>query len=383
MANIDSNSEPDRNRHEEMKILTLLVILTTPLIAVAQTTAPRPAPAPIEIVVFSDFQCPFCAHFATGVREVQSKGIEDVPTTIKFKHFPLSIHPAALLVHQAAVAAAEQGKFWEMHDLLFTHQAAVSRENLLLYAKSLKLDLDRFRRDLDSERTGQLIEADRVEGEKLGVQGTPAFFINGLRYSGTRSLDQLRGLVTSEGRRLQTLAEITDTLMSKGPADAPVTLEFFADLESPVTPPALNVLDQMLKKYPKTVRLQFRNFPLSFHPQAALAHEASMIAARYGHFWEFASYIIEHQDALKEQDLIAQAGRLGLDQAGFAESLQQHKYAPRVETDLIAGMKKGLRGSPVVFVNGKRIDGVPSVQLLTEFIQAELTAQMAKQSERR
>ncbi len=182
---------------------------------------------------------------------------------------------------------------------------------------------------------------------------------------------------------MQALAEITDTLMSKGPADAPVTLEFFADLESPVTPLALNVLDQMLKKYPKTVRLQFRNFPLSFHPQAALAHEASMIAARYGHFWEFASYIIEHQDALKEQDLIAQAGRLGLDQGGFAESLQQHKYAPRVETDLIAGMKKGLRGSPVVFVNGKRIDGVPSVQLLTEFIQAELTAQVAKQSERR
>ena len=365
-----------------MKILTLLIILT-PLIAVAQTTAPRTAPAPIEIVVFSDFQCPFCAHFATAVREVQSKGIEGVPTTIKFKHFPLSIHPASLLVHQAAVAAAEQGKFWEMHDLLFTHQAAVSRENLLLYAKTLKLDLERFRSDLDSERTRQLIEADRIEGEKLGIQGTPAFFINGIRYSGTRSLDQLRSLVTSEGRRVQAVAEITDTLMSKGPADAPVTLEFFADLESPVTPLALNVLDQMLKKYPKTVRLQFRNFPLSFHPQAALAHEASMIAARYGHFWEFASYIIEHQDALKEQDLIAQAGRLGLDQGGFAESLQQHKYAPRVETDLIAGMKKGLRGSPVVFVNGKRIDGVPSVQLLTEFIQAELTAQMAKQSERR
>ena len=108
-----------------------------------------------------------------------------------------------------------------------------------------------------------------------------------------------------------------------------------------------------------------------------------MIAARYGHFWEFASYVIEHQDALKEQDLIAQAGRLGLDQTGFAETLQQHKYAPRVETDLIAGMKRGLRGSPVVFVNGKRIDGVPSIQLLTESIEAELTAQMAKQPERR
>ena len=368
-----------------MKILTLLLILTIPIVAVAQTKAPQAttAPTPVEIVVFSDFQCPFCAHFATAVREVQSKGIEGIPTTVKFKHFPLSIHPAALLAHQASVAAAEQGKFWEMHDLLFTHQAAVNRENLLLYAKALKLDLHRFRRDLDSERTKQLIETDRAEGEKLGIQGTPAFFINGNRFAGTRTLEQLKSLVTAEGRRLQTLAEITDALMSKGPADAPVTLEFFADLQSPVTPPALNVLDQMLRKYPKTVRLQFRNFPLSFHPQATLAHEATMIAARYGRFWEFANYVLEHQDTLKEQDLIVQAGRLGLDQTGFAESLQQHKYAPRVETDLIAGMKRGLRGSPVVFVNGKRIDGVPSVQLLAEYIEAELTAQMAKQSERR
>ncbi len=368
-----------------MKILALLLLLLVSLTAVAQTKTPASSAGPgtVEIVVFSDFQCPFCAHFATAVREVQAKGVAGIPTTVKFKHFPLNIHPAALLVHQASVAAAEQGKFWEMHDLLFSHQAAVTRENLLLYAKSLNLDLERFRRDLDSERIKQLIEADRVEGEKLGVQGTPAFFINGNGYSGTRSVEQLKSLVTAEGSRLQALSEITDTLMSKGPTDAPVTLEFFADLQSPVTRPALSVLDEMLKKYPKTVRLQFRNFPLLFHPQAALAHEATMIAARYGRFWEFASYVIEHQDALREQDLIVQAGQLGLDQRGFAETLQQHKYAPRVETDLIAGMKRGLRGSPVVFVNGKRIDGVPSVQLLTEYIEAELAAQMAKQSERR
>lgn len=366
-----------------MKTLALLFLLAAPLTAVAQTKTPAFTTSAVEIVVYSDFQCPFCAHFATAVREVQAKGIDGVPTTVRFKHFPLSIHPAALLAHQASVAAAEQGKFWEMHDLLFARQAAVSRENLLLYAKSLKLDLERFRRDLDSERTRQLIEADRIEGEKLGIQGTPSFFVNGNRYSGTRSVDQLKDLVTSENRRLQTLSEITDAVMSKGPADAPITLEFFADLQSPVTRPALSVLDQMLTKYPKTVRLQFRNFPLAFHQQSALAHEATMIAARYGRFWEFASFVLEHQDALKEQDLIVQAGQLGLDQRGFAETLQQHKYAPRVETDLIAGMKRGLRGSPVVFVNGKRIDGVPSMQLLTEYIEAELTAQMAKQSERR
>src|ERR1051325_5999203 len=164
MAATEPTSDPDRNRNEEMKILALLILLTVPLTAVAQTKTPASTaePSPMEIVVFSDFQCPFCAHFATAVREVQAKGIEGIPTTVKFKHFPLSIHPAALLAHQASVAAAEQGKFWEMHDLLFAHQAAVNRENLLLYAKSLKLDLERFRRDLDSEHIKQLIEADRI-----------------------------------------------------------------------------------------------------------------------------------------------------------------------------------------------------------------------------
>lgn len=367
---------------KEMRILTLIIILTVQLTAAAQKTVP-PAPIPqIEIVVFSDFQCPFCAHFATAVRELQSRGIAGTQATVRFKHFPLNIHPNALLAHQASLAAAEQGKFWEMHDLLFAHPSAIGRENLMVYAKTLRLNLNRFRRDLDSGRIKQLIAADKLEGDKLGIQGTPAFFINGNRYSGTRTLDQLTSLVTAEQRRLQALSEITDGLMSKGPADAPVTLELFADLQSPVTRPAIDVLEAVLRKYPATVRLQFRNFPLSFHPQAGLAHEAAMTAARHGRFWDFATYILNHQNSLKEQDLIAHAGRMGLDQVSFAETLQQHRYAPRVETDLLAGLKRGIRGSPVVFVNGKRIDGVPSMRLLTEYVDAELTAQSARQSAR-
>lgn len=367
-----------------MRILTLLIILMTPLAAMSQQNSPAvTAGTPrVEIVVFSDFQCPFCARFATAIRQLEAKGVEGIQTTIQFKHFPLNIHPAALPAHRASLAAAEQGKFWEMHDLLFAHQSAFSRENLLKYAKSIGLNMERFRKDLDSQRIMQVIEADKREGERLGVEGTPAFFLNGQRYSGTRSLDQLKALIVTEQRRLQALSEITDELMSKGPANAPVTLEFFADLQSPVTRPAITVLDQILRKYPSSVRLQFRNFPLSFHLQAPLAHEAAMTAARHGRFWEFASYILEHQDSLKEQDLIAHAGRVGINEANFAETLQKHRYAPRVDADLAAGLKKGIRGSPVVFVNGKRIDGVPSLQMLMEHVEAELLALTARQTSR-
>src|SRR6266700_6068161 len=95
----------------------------------------------VEVVVFSDFQCPFCRQFAQPIRDLQTQGIPGLRTTIAFKHFPLSFHPDSQLAHQAALAAGEQGKSWEMHDLLFANQSALKRENLVEYAKKLALDL--------------------------------------------------------------------------------------------------------------------------------------------------------------------------------------------------------------------------------------------------
>jgi protein-disulfide isomerase len=328
----------------------------------------------VEIVLFTDFQCPFCARFAQAFRELQSRGVDGIQTIVQFKHFPLSIHPAAPLAHQAALAAGEQGKFWEMHDLLFANQSAVGREDLVQYARKLGLDIDRFKKDLDGDRLKKLIEADKAEGEKLRVQGTPTFFVNGKEYSGALSFDQLKQLVQYEQWRMRVMSEIPENLLSHGPADAPVTLEFFADLQSPVSRPAIEVLDQVIRRYPLRVRIQFRNFPLAFHPQAPLAHEAAMAAASQGRFWEFARYILDHQGSLREQDLIALAGRLGLNEEKFAQLLGQHRYTARVDADLEAGARRGIRGSPVIFVNGNRIDGVPSFEKLVEYVESELAA---------
>ena len=178
----------------------------------------------------------------------------------------------------------------------------------------------------------------------------------------------------SDQRRALALADITDDLLAQGPKDARVTLEFFADLQSPVSRPAMEVIQQVVAHYPSAIRLQFRNFPLAFHPQAALAHEAAVTAARQGHFWEFAAFCLDHQDSLREQDLIAYAGRLGLDEANFAETLQQHRYSARVDADLEVGLQRGIRGSPTVLVNGRKIDGVPSLETLTEYVEAELAS---------
>ncbi len=357
-------------------ILTVsMFLVAAQLAAVEPKTSASAASDRVEIALFSDFQCPYCAQLAPAIREIQIKGIDGVQPTLVFKNFPLSIHPNAQLTHQAAMAAKEQGKFWEMHDLLFANPSKVQRPDLLAYAERLGLDMVQFEKDLNSDRVKQLIAADLAEGNKAGVSGTPSYTINGKAYSGTKSLAQLIELIAGDRRRARALAEVSDEVMSKGRTNAPVRLELFADLQSPVSRPALDVIEQVMARYPSTVRLQFRNFPLAFHPQAALAHEAAMTAARQGHFWEFAMFILAHQDSLREQDLIACAGRLGLDEAQFAQTIQEHRYAPRVEADLIAGQSRGIRGSPAILVNDKRIDGVPSFDKLREFVDAALNVQ--------
>jgi protein-disulfide isomerase len=121
------------------------------------------------------------------------------------------------------------------------------------------------------------------------------------------------------------------------------------------------------------VRIQFRNYPLSFHPQAALAHDAAVTAARDGYFWQMANYIFDHQESVREQDLIGYAARLGIDPAKFAETIRDRKYTPRVDADIADGYQRGVRGSPVIFVNSnRRIEGVPSIEELTRYVEEAL-----------
>ena len=354
----------------------LSIVLLASCLAVAETKTSEPdaTTGSVKIELFSDFQCPFCGRSAQPFRELMAKGVDGEKVDLVFKNFPLSFHPDAQLAAQAAMAAKEQGKFWEMHDLMFANQSAIKRDDLLGYAKKLGLNPERFRKDLDSDRIKQAVLRDQTDGTKRGVNGTPTYYIDGKEYSGARSFDELVKLIRGDQGVKRAIAELPDSVMSKGPADAPVVLEFFADLESPVSRPALEAVNQVMASHPDKVRLQFRNFPLAFHPQAPLAHEAAMDAARLGYFWQVATYILEHQDTLREQDLIAYAGSLGLDEKKFAETLQQRRYSARVDADVSDGFKRGIRGSPVVFVNSKRIDGVPSLQQLTEYVDVELAA---------
>jgi protein-disulfide isomerase len=148
------------------------------------------ADAPVTLVEYGDFECPYCGQAEPIVREL----LADFGAELRYvwRHLPLSdVHPRAQLAAEAAEAAAEQGAFWEMHDLLLAHQDALRPPDLMRYAEQLGLDTQRFDDDLRGHAHTARIYDD-VDGADLsGVSGTPTFFINGRRHYGAYDVDTL------------------------------------------------------------------------------------------------------------------------------------------------------------------------------------------------
>lgn len=158
-----------------------------------------PDAAPVEIVEFSDFQCPFCAKLRSALDRVRNDYGDRIRLT--YKQFPLPSHPQAGAAAEASLCAAAQGKFWEMHDELFAEQRLVSEEAFAEIAKRAGLDLSSFDACLSAhDRSGELA-ADKADAASLGIGSTPTFFINGRMFVGSKSYEALRDIVDSELRQ--------------------------------------------------------------------------------------------------------------------------------------------------------------------------------------
>ena len=149
-----------------------------------------PANAPVTLVEYGDFECPHCGRAYPIVKAVQrrlGKGLRFV-----FRHFPLTeVHAHAEHAAESAEAAGAQGRFWEMHDRLFERQFALEDEHLIEYALELGLDAPRVARELAAHTYKPQVRDDFMSGVRSGVNGTPTFFINGLRYDYTWNEDTL------------------------------------------------------------------------------------------------------------------------------------------------------------------------------------------------
>ncbi len=155
-----------------------------------------PADAPLSLVEYGDYQCPYCGAAYPVVKRLQKtlgKGLRFV-----FRNFPLTeAHPYARIAAEAAEGAALQGKFWEMHDLLFEEQKLLKPEMVPSWAKRIGLNLEQFENEIKQGLVEKRIKEDRQSGIRSGVNGTPTFFINGTRYDGPHDYDSLLAALES------------------------------------------------------------------------------------------------------------------------------------------------------------------------------------------
>jgi len=149
-----------------------------------------PSDARVTLVEYGDYRCPYCRDVPPIVAELRSRFGDRLRYV--FRHFPIAtMHPHAQLAAEAAEAAAAQGRFWEMHDLLFEHQGPLVKDHLVQYASDLGLDVARFERELSENDYADHVRKDFMSGVRSGANGTPSFFLNGVRYDGPWDVDSL------------------------------------------------------------------------------------------------------------------------------------------------------------------------------------------------
>ncbi len=364
--------------------------------------------APITVVAFSDLQCPFCSRGAHTVEQLQEKYPEEV--RVVFKHYPLPFHKQAPAAHKAAIAAGEQGKFWEMHDLIFENQkqmrqhASDMKEWTAGFAEQLGLDVEQFRADFDAPETQRLIDRDMELGKEVNVQGTPHFFVNGERVKGAKQLAHFEELVKAQLEEADEMqangvarSEIYKKMVAenfdKGNANKPsnpsklkspkvefvpvgaddpvfgntedplVTIVEFSDFQCPFCGKVLPTLDKIKEEYGDQVRVVFKQLPLGMHQQAKPAAQAALAAHKQGKFWQMHDLLFEKQREMRSNGSnfkewsAGLAEELGLDVDQFKKDYDDPEVAKKIETDLKLAQRVGARGTPNFWINGVNLRG--------------------------
>jgi protein-disulfide isomerase len=363
--------------------------------------------AKVTIVEWSDFQCPYCGRVEPTIAQIVQNYDKDV--RIAFKQLPLSFHHDAHTAAEASLAAKAQGKFWEMHDIMFKHQQALDRASLEKYAAEIGLNVDKFKADLDSGKWKAKVDAEMAEGTKIGLTGTPSFFINGKVLIGAMPYDAFKVKIDDAIKDVDAhahgnYAKYYDGLMktaktevaaapaaaapavpdnkiwkvdagdapAKGPKFAPIQIVEFSDFQCPYCGRVEPTIKQIEDKYEGKVHFAFRNFPLSFHQHAQLAAEAAEAAKAQGKFWQMHDQMYAHQTALDRADLEKYAAEIGLDVTKFKADLDSGKWKDAVNKDLEYGKTVRVNGTPAFFINGHFINGAMPFETFAQVIDAEL-----------
>jgi protein-disulfide isomerase len=374
--------------------------------------APQRGPddALVTIVMWSDYQCPFCSRVEPTLTRLVSEHGNDL--RVVWRDNALPFHQNAMPAAMAAREAYAQGgneKFWRYHALLFENQQALARADLERYAQQVGLDMTRFRAALDNNTHRPAIQADMQAAAALGAQGTPAHFINGRQLMGAQPYEAFNAVVTEELANARRLVQsgtprnrVYATLMRsartspapapaaaapdapqpprqqpdpaavyrvpvgdspvKGPNDALVTIVEVSEFQCPFCARVGPTLAQIVEQYGNDVRIVFKHNPLPFHDNAMPAAQASMEVLAQGgpaKFWRYHDVLFENQPQINPENLERWAQELGgIDMNRFRQAMENHTHRAAVQAEMEAVTEAGARiGTPSAFINGRLVQG--------------------------
>lgn len=378
--------------------------------------------APVTLVVFSDFECPFCARAETSLAEVREVYGPD-KVRIVWKHDPLPFHPRAQPAAEAAAgvfALGGSGAFWAMHDKVFAGQRDLSQDNLVRWAGESRVEAEAIRRGLEAGTWRGKVAADKELAHAVGVTGTPATFVNGVLVSGAQPAAYFRAQIDEQlekaeaaqkrgvapGAMYATLArenwqrpdlakeeeeeEQVDLTVhrvpvgqspSRGPADALVTMVVFSDYQCPFCKRFEPTLAAVLAKYPSKVRVVWKDQPLPFHEHARraaiFAREARAQKGDAG-FWAAHDKLFELAPALDKPALEQAAKDLKLTLKKVQDAVKNDKFKAQLDQELELADDVHASGTPHTFVNGRRLVGAQPLEKVLVVVDEELKKAEAK-----
>ncbi len=391
------------------------------------------ADAPVTILVFDDFQCPWCEKASKVIDRI----LKEFPADVRFVmvNFPLpQLHKEAELAAQAGMEAHAQGKFKQLHDLIFANQRGVNREALEKWAQQAGLDVARFKTALDQNTHQAAVQRHMSLGKSLGVRGTPTMLINGRRFNMTRDMEQnysvLKSLVQEEmatvkkqniprGQAWQKLTatgmatldqltggpaarptaeaapskdpqaaarrevdpnvsyklEIDPTDAWKGDAKALVTIVEFSEYQCPHCKNADGIVEEILAAYPQGVKFVFMHNPIRRHPHAQPAAVAALeVKAQKGMdaFWAFHKKLFANQDQINPENIQKWVQEAGLDMAKYKTAVDNKTHEAAIARNQALAMRFGARGTPAFFVNGYFLSGARPLAQFKPIIDREI-----------
>src|SRR5690606_14901461 len=306
-----------------------------------------------------------------------------------FKHYPLPGHTRAAPAAYASWAAHQQGQFWAFHDRLFEAKASI--EKIPEWVKEFGLDASKFGADMEANGAKQAVDGDMLAGAKIGVTGTPAFYVNGHLYRGKRTEVDWRKIIEAE---LDYAKEIVDDGVARadlyehlmkdalvrqpgaperaGPKIDPDTYKVPIDgrpSKGPAT--ALVTVVEFADYHPNDVRLVYVQRPLPMHPNARDASKAALAAGKQGKFWEMHDKLFLRQLHKLEQ-FAKVAEELGLDVEQFKVDYASEEVAAQLAEDQKLADQLGVNGTPAFFINGRYLSGAQGYQVFEALVQEEL-----------